>query len=178
MSFEWPWQYRFPPFFTIQPQEETREKQLEAWKTLIVEYAKQHGINRLVVAECPSMPLFNNKDINRHLDLEGVGAVLSYLEKTGHIEWKDASRTECALYWQSPIEWAEVIYKWACDVGQTDTVLTFFELLEGDTGAQAPFHGMDKYVFIKSLRQLEKEGRGEVFAAEEGEEIEGVKIFA
>eukprot|EP00055_Hartaetosiga_balthica_P014565 m.80528 g.80528 ORF g.80528 m.80528 type:complete len:178 (-) comp8623_c1_seq1:251-784(-) len=175
-SFEWPWQYRFPPFFTIQPQEETREKQLEAWKTLILHYGKEHGINRLVVTECPSMPLFNNKEINRHLDLDGVLTVLSFLEKTGHIEWKDASKTECALYWQSPIEWAQIIFKWACDVGQTDSILTIFELLEGDTGERAPFHGMDKFVFIKSLRQLEKERKAEILEGDEGPE--GVKLFA
>ncbi|KAL1416444.1 hypothetical protein MTO96_000725 [Rhipicephalus appendiculatus] len=29
-DFEWPWQYGFPPFFTLQPTLATREKQLEA----------------------------------------------------------------------------------------------------------------------------------------------------
>ncbi|KAG8041928.1 hypothetical protein G9C98_007232 [Cotesia typhae] len=30
-EIEWPWQYSFPPFFTLQPHAETKEKQLSAW---------------------------------------------------------------------------------------------------------------------------------------------------
>jgi len=32
--FEWPWQYNFPPFFTLQNHQETREKQIDQWISL------------------------------------------------------------------------------------------------------------------------------------------------
>ena len=32
--FEWPWQYNFPPFFTLQKHQETREKQIDQWISL------------------------------------------------------------------------------------------------------------------------------------------------
>ncbi len=30
-EFAWPWQFSFPPFFTLQPNEDTRRKQTDAW---------------------------------------------------------------------------------------------------------------------------------------------------
>ena len=65
-AFEWPWQYRFPPFFTIQPNEETRAKQVVAWGELICNYCRHHNMEVLVIAEAASsLPLFNNAEIKR-----------------------------------------------------------------------------------------------------------------
>jgi hypothetical protein len=67
-GFEWPWQYRFPPFFTIQPNEETRAKQVAGWGDLICDYCRHHNMEVLVVAEAAaSLPLFNNQEIKRQL---------------------------------------------------------------------------------------------------------------
>ena len=37
-DMEWPWQYSFPPFFTLQPHKDTRDKQIEAWRHLVLNY--------------------------------------------------------------------------------------------------------------------------------------------
>ena len=37
---EWPWQYSFPPFFTLQPHKDTRDKQIEAWRHLVLNYCQ------------------------------------------------------------------------------------------------------------------------------------------
>ena len=37
---DWPWQYSFPPFFTLQPHAPTREKQIQAWKYLVISYCQ------------------------------------------------------------------------------------------------------------------------------------------
>ena len=42
---EFPWQHSFPPFFTLQPHQETQRKQLDAWQTIVLgklEISKQH----------------------------------------------------------------------------------------------------------------------------------------
>ena len=39
-EFQWPWQYSFPPFFSIQPNLDTRGKQIDAWKNLVLSYYK------------------------------------------------------------------------------------------------------------------------------------------
>eukprot|EP00116_Pleurobrachia_bachei_P017670 sb/3477932/ len=41
-EFEWPWQYSFPPFFTIQPIVKTKEQQLASWRNLICDYHQYH----------------------------------------------------------------------------------------------------------------------------------------
>ena len=89
MTFSWPWQYSFPPFYTcvknigicilkwnyclffivysnerLQPNVETERKRLEAWKTLILDYCRFHKIYLLDIEESASSPLFQNKSID------------------------------------------------------------------------------------------------------------------
>lgn len=83
-EIEWPWQYNFPPFFTLQPNPDTRAKQVQAWKTLILDYCKRSKLYLIDVRETANIPLFNNSNINRKLDQEVVGSILAELQKTGH----------------------------------------------------------------------------------------------
>ena len=66
-KFEWPWQYSFPPFFTIQPNLDTREKQLEAWCNLVLAYCKYTKEYVLDVKIVVNSPLFSNQTINHIL---------------------------------------------------------------------------------------------------------------
>ncbi|EGD81727.1 hypothetical protein PTSG_02438 [Salpingoeca rosetta] len=150
----------------------------EAWKQLVIAYAQAKRLNHLVVSQCASMDLFNNKQLNRALSTDAIVTVLDFMQQSGHVEWKDASKTECAVFWQSPKQWGGIIYKWAVDTGNTDTVCTFFELLEGETGEGQEFHNMDRHVFKRALQQLQKEGKAEVFSSgDEADDTDGVKFF-
>ena len=40
---EFPWEYSFPPFFTVQPNAKTREEQLKTWKKLVLDYQKHNN---------------------------------------------------------------------------------------------------------------------------------------
>ena len=64
-GFQWPWQYHFPPFFTVQVNSDTRAKQLEAWCRLLLDYHRAHKSYVLDTSEAQSSPLFFNQDINR-----------------------------------------------------------------------------------------------------------------
>ena len=66
-GFQWPWQYHFPPFFTVQVNSDTRAKQLEAWCRLVLDYHRAHKSYVLDTSEAQSSPLFSNQDINRIL---------------------------------------------------------------------------------------------------------------
>ena len=70
-GFQWPWQYEFPPFFTIQPNSDTRAKQLDAWCDLVLGYHRSSKSHVLDVNEALSSPLFYNENINRILDAIG-----------------------------------------------------------------------------------------------------------
>ncbi len=64
-SFQWPWQYDFPPFFTLQTNSDTRSKQTEAWCDLVLDYYRHIKSYSADVNEALSSPLFYNSKINR-----------------------------------------------------------------------------------------------------------------
>jgi len=173
-DFDWPWQYKFPPFFTIQPNLETRQKQLSAWCTLVLAYQKHHRQYQLDVQEAQGSELFYNKQLNRRLDLDAMYTILEELRKRGNLEWKDKSRLSCSLMWRSPTEWGKLIYTWISSRAMTNTVCTLFELSESEDSEGTEFHGLDKDVLLKALRALEAEGKAEVITFDGNE---GVKFF-
>ncbi|XP_014782407.1 vacuolar protein-sorting-associated protein 25 [Octopus bimaculoides] len=173
-EFQWPWQYNFPPFFTIQPNFDTRKKQLEAWCYLILDYCKYHKIYCLDVTESQSSVLFYNKKLNRKLSTDSLMTILDELKKKGHLEWTDKSKRQFTVVWRSHEEWGKLIYKYITDNGMTDTMCTFYELTSGEDTVNKEFHGLEKPLLIKALKTLENEGKAELMLTES---IEGVKFF-
>ena len=177
-DFQWPWQYNFPPFFTIQPNLDTRAKQIEAWTDLILSYYKHHKLYRLDITEAQADPLFNNSAISRKLSMGDIIKILDMLAKSGHVEWDDVrEKKQCYLMWRNPNEWADMIYSWVSANGMTDTVCTLFELHSGDDTNDEEFHGIDINVLRKALQVLERRGKAQIFSAENPQE-EGVKFFS
>ncbi|XGW23311.1 hypothetical protein V3C99_005498 [Haemonchus contortus] len=146
MTFKWPWQYDFPPFFTLQPTLATREKQLETWASLVIDYAQHNKIFTLDVAEVANSELFYNQKLNRRLSPEGIRAVFDYLEQKKHVEWIDIVKTRCHIYWRRPDEWAALIYAWAVSNGLLNTPCTLYEIAHGDDTVQESFYGLEKDV--------------------------------
>ncbi|XP_075216575.1 vacuolar protein sorting 25 isoform X2 [Lycorma delicatula] len=128
-NVEWPWQYSFPPFFTIQPNIETRAKQLEAWKTLVLDYHKASQQAILDISEAERSPLFNNASIKRRLPSEGIILVLESLAKKGNAEPCDKSKSRWYIYWHTLSEWADIVYSWAQETGQVNSVCTLYEII-------------------------------------------------
>jgi len=175
---EWPWQYTFPPFFTIQPNSETREKQLEAWKSLVLAYAKLHRIESLVVSEALTSDLFSNTAIKRSLDKEGATLVLDQLAASGHVEWEDATKAKCLVMWRSPQEWGDIIYRWVDATGQQQSVCTLYELNEGTDTKDQDFHGLGVPLLTKALDALQVKGRAALMQIEEDSAgFDGVKFL-
>ncbi|KAI2658886.1 Vacuolar protein-sorting-associated protein 25 [Labeo rohita] len=113
MSFEWPWQYNFPPFFTLQPNVDTRQKQLAAWCSLVLSYCRHRKLYTLDVLEAQESPVFNNKKIERKLSVEAIQVVFEELRKKGNLEWLDKNKSRCLIMWRRPEEWGKLIYQWA-----------------------------------------------------------------
>ena len=90
-KFEWPWQYGFPPFFTLQPHAETRRRQLDAWCALVLDYCRDRRLFVLNVEEMLSAghELFSNKAIDRRLARDALLSVLDELRRRGQLEWLD-----------------------------------------------------------------------------------------
>ncbi len=97
----------------------------------------------------------------------------------GRAEWisgtrGEKKRDEAWIWWKRPEEWAEVLAGWVDRTGHKGTVLTFWELLNGDAVRGEEWVGMEEEVLARSLGVLVKKGKAQVFG-EEGER--GVKFF-
>lgn len=173
-DIEWPWQYSFPPFFTIQPHAETKARQLQAWRTLVLNYYKANKLSLLDIREAHQSSLFNNSTIDRKLPQEGILLVLDDLQKTGNAEPLDKSRNRWLIYWHTLEEWAALIYNWAQASGSLNNVCTFFELVAGDDTSDQDFYGLDQEVLLRALQVLESQKKAEIITFDDNQ---GVKFF-
>ncbi|KAJ6017655.1 hypothetical protein N7451_001034, partial [Penicillium sp. IBT 35674x] len=186
-AFSFPPTYNFPPFFTPQPNTNTRQAQLEKWSLLIQAWCKHHRQYRLSLVEAVDSPLFHNVALRKRLDLREARAVLDWMVKSEEeggggqrAEWIDSSagsqgpKSVAWIWWRRPEEWADILVDWVEGTGQRGAVLTVYELIQGEATASQEFHGMDNEVMLKALSILSKRGKAQVFGSE-GQE--GVKFF-
>jgi len=187
-AFSFPPHYAFPPFFTLQPVASTRASQLLSWSSLIQSYCRHHRIFSLSLVDALSTPLFTNATLGRSLSLRDAKAVLGWMASPegGHrAEWiptsghrklkgEEGEGGRAWIYWRRPEEWATVLEAWVEKTGQRGTVLTLYEIVEGDASAREEFAGMDMALLMKSLGVCVKSGRGQIFGSEGSE---GVKFF-
>ncbi|KAG5682465.1 hypothetical protein PVAND_011816 [Polypedilum vanderplanki] len=171
-EFDFPWEYNFPPFFTIQKHAETRKQQFLRWKELILAYAKHK--NQAIININDESELFHNNKINRTLDRESREMILNELCNSSNAARVNKNTGTYEIYWLTIEEWSNVIYTYALNSGMTNSVLTFFELLNGDDSKDQEFHQLNEQVFMKALKHLETKGKCEIM------EIDGsfgVKFF-
>ncbi|KAI6178051.1 ESCRT-II complex subunit VPS25 [Aphelenchoides besseyi] len=153
-SFNNYWQYDFPPFFTLQPNLSTREKQLEAWGRLVIDYCQFHKIFIVDLNEYLRSELFYNQKLNRKLDEKAIKEVFEFLEKKKHVEWTDNAKNRCHIYWRRPDEWAELLYDWARANGLQNAVLTLHEITQDESNRNESFYNLDREVLWRTRSQI------------------------
>jgi ESCRT-II complex subunit VPS25 len=109
------------------------------------------------------------------LKSDGIATVLERLVKDGRGEWADPRHTRCLIYYKTPEEWADLIYRWASDHGFLDSVCTTYEIQHGDLASGALFYGLDTNMIQKALEVLQKRGKAQIFSGSSDEQ--GVKFF-
>lgn len=163
---------KFVIHFRIQQHAKTRELQISTWSDLILKYHRH--IKQGILSLNDDSTLFCNESINRKLPYDGRLLILGELAKSGNASPLDKKRMQWEIYWHPLDEWAEIIYKWATDMGMTNTVCTIFELINGDNTTGEEFHGLDEQILIKALRTLETKGKCELIMFDDNQ---GVKFF-
>jgi ESCRT-II complex subunit VPS25 len=63
------------------------------------------------------------------------------------------------------------------DTGQTGSILTFYELTEGDLAETTEFRNLHPTILRKALDGLAKKGKAQVIKGDEGS-ADGVRFFA
>jgi ESCRT-II complex subunit VPS25 len=134
-------------------------------------------------------PLFHNAQLRKRLSLRDANAVLTWMASpeggnraefihTGMSGKKarvgEEEGGKAWIYWRRPEEWAAVLEEWVERTGQKGTVLTLYEIVEGDASRREEFYGMDMDLMQKSLSVCVKRGKAQIFGSEGSE---GVKFF-
>lgn len=136
--FSFPREYSFPPFFTRQTNLTTHHAQLVKWSSLILSYCRHHRIFRLPLSpstsDSSSSELFHNRKLDKRLSTADIREIIEFMRKDGRAEYvgNDTKGDVVWVYWRSPEEWAGLIEEWVEGTGQKGTVLTVYELREGE----------------------------------------------
>ncbi|KAL1956006.1 hypothetical protein VTO42DRAFT_7906 [Malbranchea cinnamomea] len=179
-TFIFPAVYNFPPFFTLQPNTTTRQSQFQKWSLLIQSYCKHHKLYRLSLIDTIDSPLFYNARLRKRLSLADARTIVDWMasaEGGRRAEWvggQAGGKAVAWIWWRRPEEWATLLADWVEETAQKNTVLTLYELAEGEATISQEFHGIDPDVLQKSLQVLVKRGKAQVFGSEDQQ---GVKFF-
>eukprot|EP00256_Glycine_max_P054219 XP_014621019.1 vacuolar protein sorting-associated protein 25 isoform X2 [Glycine max] len=125
-GFKLPPFFNYPPYFTLQPVRDTREKQIQLWKDLILDFCKTQKI--FVIGLEEEFPLFTNHGIERSLTHEAREAFLSALVSE---EWMDKGHRKCLILWYRLQDWADILIQFAKNNGLEDGVVTVEEIRTG-----------------------------------------------
>ncbi|GFR48325.1 hypothetical protein Agub_g10208 [Astrephomene gubernaculifera] len=172
-AFAFPYFYNYPPYFTLQPVKETRDKQVALWCSLILSYC-QHTKTFILDTQADSQ-LFVNNSINRKLNSEARIAILDELVAQGRAEWLDKGKTQCLILWKRVDEWAAVLMDFVRTYGLSGSVMTLDELTGGDDVRGTELFGAHREVVVRALRLLETQGKLSTFKGATPEEV-GVKF--
>ncbi|KAL0371933.1 UNVERIFIED_CONTAM: Vacuolar protein sorting-associated protein 25 [Sesamum calycinum] len=158
----------------LQPVRETREKQIQLWKELILDYCRTQKI--FVVGLDEDFPLFSNPVIERSLSHEAREAFLSALVLEGRAEWLDKSHKKCLILWHRIQDWADLIISFVKDNGLEDGVMTVEEIRSGVESRGTELHGMDRTILMRALKHLEHRGKLALFKGTSADD-EGIGIL-
>ncbi|KAI9829840.1 MAG: hypothetical protein M1826_005417 [Phylliscum demangeonii] len=186
-AFAFPAIHSFPPFYTLQPNEGTLAVQLASWSSIIQRYCRHQRLYQLSVTDAVATELFTPRALGgKRLAAADARQVLRFMwqrEKSAEPVAVGGSgggggRAEAAnvwwVWWRPVEEWARLVEEWVEATGQRNTVLTLYELTEGEGTRGTELHGLHPDVLLKALAVLARKGKAQVFGAEEQL---GVKFF-
>mmetsp|Transcript_10902 Transcript_10902/g.40018 ORF Transcript_10902/g.40018 Transcript_10902/m.40018 type:complete len:179 (-) Transcript_10902:168-704(-) len=174
-DFRLPEFYNYPPYFTLQPNEETQQRQLELWRELILRYCQSNRIFAIDI-QGDSFPLFSNESIQRTLNLNFKTTLFERMTSQGYAVWVDDTKRTALILWKSLDDWADAIHNWARQSAMDDAVLTLEELSSGVETRGQVFHELDNHMLERALRVLEQRGKARLFGGDDGTD-RGVKFF-
>ncbi|XP_044343541.1 vacuolar protein sorting-associated protein 25 isoform X2 [Triticum aestivum] len=153
VDFKLPHFFNYPPYFTLQPVRETREKQVQLWKELILDYCRSQKMYIISLEE--DFPLFSNTKIE------------------SRAEWMDKGHKKCLILWLRIQDWANYILDFVKENGLE--VTTIEDIRSGIETHGTELAGIDRGVLMRALRLLEQKGKAVIFKGTSADD-EGVKF--
>ena len=173
----------FPPLYTLQPVAETREKQLDIWRKMIVEWAESTNTWSI---DAGQIPLWENASISRRLSDAGIRAVILRLISTQNAAWEDEEEEEpgvggadtadtvvsgrrLRIMWRTPAEVGSELIEFLRKNGMSGGIYTLFEL-------QETFRPVDPWLLREAVKCLEEKGLAALMGGSSVPDQEGVKF--
>ncbi|WOO77150.1 Vacuolar protein-sorting-associated protein 25 [Vanrija pseudolonga] len=176
-GYKLPALWSFPPFFTLQPNPATQAHQLALWSEIVLGWARHDRVFAVNADSPDAGDVFVNKAINRKLLPPALKQVLAHMAKEGHAAPEPPRQAATYLiFWRKPEEWGQIIYDWVSDNGMTGTILTFYDLTDGDLAETTEFRGLPDTLLRRSLDTLVKRGKAQLLRGE-GESGDGVRFL-
>ncbi|WWC59654.1 uncharacterized protein I303_102214 [Kwoniella dejecticola CBS 10117] len=176
-GFEYPAIWSFPPFFTLQPNPSTLAHQLELWRALVLRWAKYERVFEVSVDGNELGEVFENKRIKRKLLTPSLRRLLTEMSKNGEAAPDPPKQdNRYSIYWKKPDEWADLIYTWIMDNGLNSSIMTFYEITDGDLSHTTEFYELPTPILRKALESLVKRGKAQLLEGK-GEIGEGVRFL-
>lgn len=72
--------------------------------------------------------------------------ILDAMVREGAVEWDGSTKSTAIIYWRKPEEWANAIYEWIDNTGQKGSVLTLYEISEGDLTVSQGLSGWGRFL--------------------------------
>ncbi|KAJ2958413.1 hypothetical protein NQZ79_g5972 [Umbelopsis isabellina] len=194
-SFKFPAIHDFPPLYTRQPTEATWQNQVKEWERIILAYYRTHRLYRLNLVEDTvpgASPVFDNQRIKRsyqtcrigRLTFETLEEIVNEMVRKGVAEWVSDSKssakpshTQALIYWRSPEEWATLLWNWINERGLNNSIMTVYEIANGELAEGTEFYEMDGTVLMKALEVLSAKGNAQIFTGTGDVDSIGVKFF-
>jgi ESCRT-II complex subunit VPS25 len=155
---------------------ETKRRQIDMWCDLIFRYTKAKNLQELDIANAQETELFRNRAIERWLDGPTITFFLDRLVARQNAQWLTPDKKKIKLIWRRPEQWADTFSEWATRNSMKNTVLTYWELREGDCTLNEPFHLMDMEVMQATFKMMEKQKRAQILPADRPEKLDEYAI--
>jgi ESCRT-II complex subunit VPS25 len=176
-EYQFPEFYSFPPFFTLQDNPITRQKQLDLWVDHVIKYTTTHKITELLpTSSSQSLPLFNNPSIKRALDPQDIQTVLDHVQKSGYGTWLTADKSKFGLSTINTAELAAALHKWADQYDLMSSVETLDEIINGTMSRGQPFYNSPMKIVYNALLELENQGLASLYEGDDMGSL-GVKFI-
>jgi ESCRT-II complex subunit VPS25 len=175
-DFSFPSFYSYPPYFTLQPNEESRQRQLQLWRKLVVQYCEATRTFVLNLDQEESA-IFTNKSIDRNLGREGRELVCDGLVQNEQALWlpPEKAKQRC-LVTRVPIRiWAQTILRVVNDRFTTKT-MALVNLYSGEDVQGTELDGLPEELVLRALKALKAEGKVALFSLDDGSGAQGVKF--
>lgn len=168
-----------PPFFTEQPNPATQSIATDQWSRLLLAYGRHRRLFSLRVEDADTAgsaweEVLRNERINRKILPCHLSRLLAVMVTQNLAVYEPPKQTRTVLlYWRLPEEWADVLYDWATQTAQLNTILTFYDI--SDPAIPSALSGIPVLLLRKAITVLVRAGRAQTIGVANGE---GVRIFA